>query len=887
MTFKRLSAKWRKMQSSNRLMLAFSVLASSTIVLAFVGWMGLTNTDNALSDFEQKALPDVSKSLELAERTANLAAVAPYVASVSSPFMLEGLSSTLKDRINTVLVLAQSIPTLDAAAPDLQPLLERLENSVDGLIALTKQHLFVREDIRQALYRLDSVIEVVDYHPLSQAHSPLASQASHLVDVLRLASLSESVTDIHKLRYRFDLGVQKLNAWNQQNTSDSHDEVGQWAVLLNELAHGNKGIFEQRIHQLEIQERSAFLLATTRAISEQLSGEVKRFVDQIENRMSSQSHQVTAAVKSGKTGIFIISLLCLSAALAGIWVVRELVLSLGQITQVMTRLADGDTHQDTPAIERRDEIGALARAFQVFRENAVEIERISISFREQSRLLETIFKNMNDGLSVFDEQGRMVAWNPQYLAILELPESQLKPGLTLDQVHAMLPKEAQEAWALDGMALDKDTINAARKTQSQRFERHFANGRVVEFRSNPMPGGGFVTLYSDLTERKAIEAQLRQSQKMEVLGQLTGGVAHDFNNLLAAVYGNLQMLEDRLPSDSKEHKYARRALAAAERGAGLTKRLLAFSRKQLLEPQLTEVDSLIEEMADLLEYSVEAQIDIRFDLKAADQWVNVDVGQLENALLNLAINSSAAMAHGGVLTLATQVLANARYEGGSGEVLQITVSDTGQGISEQDLARVFEPFFTTKEIGEGSGLGLSMVYGFVKQSQGDIRITSEPGKGTQVEILLPLATPVAAAQIGPMSSPSDIPRGQGQQILLVEDDVQVRQMAIALIIDLGYRVHWVTSAQDALHYLAHQQSGDDPVNLVFSDINLGAGMNGLQLKAEVALHWPELTTILTSGLSPDQLAHDYDVSGQTLVLAKPFRKESLARALYNGLKSAH
>lgn len=860
-------------------MLAFTILAGSTMALAMVGWIGLNNTATALNEFERQALPDISRSLALAERTANLAAVAPYVANTSSPSMLQSLSNTLEEKIQIVLTMAKDIPELDNAAPQLPALLERLEKTVTELISLTRQHLLLREDIRQVEYRLTLLKERIKEKSL--ASNPNNRQVLSLLFMLDQLNSATQQSDMDRLSLLQQSFSDALDAFGAQDTLNASPLPSQMAPILSEfqaLGLGARNVYSVRRDQLILQQRRAFLLASTRAVSDQLSGEVKHFVDNVQQQITAQSDQVGNAVNSGKTSILLFALLCFTATLGGIWVVRELTGHLGRVTKVMTRLAAGEKQLPTPAVERRDEIGELARAFEVFRENAVEIDRISQNLKEQSRLLETIFENINDGLSVFDENNRLIAWNPQYVSILELPANQLKPGMPIESIHPLLSQEAQDSWALDGMALDRDEVNQLRKQRTQRFERHFPGGRVVEFRSNPMPDGGFVTLYSDLTERKTIEAQLRQSQKMEVLGQLTGGVAHDFNNLLAAIFGNLQLLEDSLPAEGKQLRYAQRALSAAERGKSLTQRLLAFSRKQLLQPETTEVDGLIEGMLDLMEYSVGEQTEIQLDLQAAGWWVSVDPSQLENALLNLAINSSAAMPNGGSVSFKTRQLTDQLLNGRRCDLLAITVSDTGCGIPQSILRRVFEPFFTTKEIGEGSGLGLSMVYGFVKQSNGDIHITSAEGKGTQIEIWLPRVIETTTQANSTLSTQENT-KGSGQHVLLVEDDAQVAQTAEALLESLGYQVTVVNHAAGAMDAL--DKAND--VALVLTDINLGSAVNGVQLSGMINARWPALPVLLTSGLHKQQLKQRYGLLDSHALLAKPYTRDELAVAVHRRL----
>lgn len=836
-------------RARTRLLLAFLILASSCSALAFMGWRSLEDTATAVDAFEQHSLPEISRSLELAERTANLAAIAPYLAAVSSPFMLQGLSQTLEEKITHVLELAANLPRLDAASPDLRPLLTQLEQNTKNLIATTRQILFTREDMRQDSWQLQQL-------------QNLSNGQQQLVQQLQLAIRADDPRELETLQQ----GLQPL----------------QQQYPLTSAPGLPERLLERRLQQLRLQEQSAWLLASTRAISEQLSNSVTHFVDQARLRINQESRQVAHTATSGQTGIIIISLLCLVAAGAGIVLVHGLSSGLEQVTRVMSQLAEGQLPQQTPALERHDELGELARAFEVFRENAVEKERISRNLQEQTRLLETVFSNISDGLSVFDDQGRLLAWNPRYASMLELPAHQIRRGMTLNELHNLLPPAARDSWTQIGTLIDSTTINDARRYGPLRFERHFSNGREVEFRSSPLPDGGFVTLYTDLTERKAIEAQLRQAQKMEVLGQLTGGVAHDFNNLLAAMFGNLQLLEDSLAggqgiSTSQSERAltrVRRALAAAERGSSLTRRLLAFSRKQQLHPVATEVDSLIEGMEDLFKYSIAQSIRLDLQLQSAPALVEVDPGQLENALLNLAINASAAMSGGGTLTIRTSVLTAQPLP-----QLQILIRDTGCGIPREHLNRVFEPFFTTKDIGEGSGLGLSMVYGFVKQSSGDIRIDSEVGAGTRISIQLPLASsaqPSEAAIKRDDTAPGHNPPPDGQPaLLLVEDDIQVAEVTREQLQCLGYQVHHCSNAEQARHYLSNT---DLLPLLVFSDINLGSGATGLQLRHWIQQQWPGLPVLLTSGLTARQLQERYGENPQPL-LSKPYQQQQLAQML--------
>lgn len=893
------------MKVGSRLFLAFSVLAASTIGLALVGWFGLANTRYAVAEFEQQTLPDIARSLELAERTANLAAVAPYVASINSPFLLGDASKTLRQKIDHVIELADSIPELDAFTPELRPLLNRLEKSVDRLIDITRNTLFLREDLRQQRYQLHRIAQSIQANPAGRReHCELLAnwllQASRVSNANELSMIEAEVTLLLK-RPEFSMRDTRRITLTQPLVCTTQ---------LVSFAMGDQSTFRLVRQQLQNSEQSAFLLASTRAISEQLTDSIALFVENATYRLETESQLVSSSVKSGQTGILLISLMCFLALAAGIWVVRELGAALSQITANMTQLAEGDTGEKTPATERRDELGELARAFQIFRENSLELERVGDDLRGKTQLLEAIFLNINDGLSVFDQTGKLLAWNPQYLALLELKPDSVHQGMHLDEIHRLLPEEARASWTLMGTLLDKDEVNEARYKQAQKFERHFADGRLVEFNSSPMPGGGFVTLYSDLTDRKAIEAQLRQSQKMEVLGQLTGGVAHDFNNLLAALFGNLQLSESKLvrlqvasdpstsaPQEQTRHdqppniqdalaailKLIRRAQATAERGNQLNRRLLAFSRKQQLDPLPTSIDALISDIQDLLEYSIASDIDLKLLLDTEGLQVLVDAAQLENALLNLAINASAAMPDGGQLIISTEPSRKLSH------ALDIVVTDTGCGIAEEHLARVFEPFFTTKDIGEGSGLGLSMVYGFVKQSQGDIQVESTPGLGTSIRITLPTLEALDSPHADTDDSPYSVTPPIEQQItccikriLLIEDDDQLAMVTEDILKALGIECLRMSSAEAAIDWL---MIDGNQVDLILSDINLGAGLTGVDLMAQAFQTWPELPVLLTSGLPENQLRSQYlsalstEAAERICLLPKPYHQPELVEAL--------
>jgi PAS domain S-box-containing protein len=421
------------------------------------------------------------------------------------------------------------------------------------------------------------------------------------------------------------------------------------------------------------------------------------------------------------------------------------------------------------------------------------------------------------------------------------------------------------------------------------FKGKRADGAVIQIenRAFAMQWGGrlaICSLMTDVTEQRNTEAQLRQSQRLEAVGQMTGGIAHDFNNLLTIIIGNTELIEET--EDESLRGLARMAREAAERAAELTGRLLAFSRKQPLDPKAIDINALISNMEGLIRRAIGEQLDIKTVL-GADLWhVYVDPSQLENALLNLAINARDAMPNGGHLTIET---GNIRMDDAAvanqvgfapGDYLLVTVSDTGTGMDKDTLAHAFEPFFTTKDVGKGSGLGLSMIYGFVKQSRGHVRIESELGRGTIVRIYLPRAAgDVAPARQEPRDG--SLPHGS-EKILLVEDDAVLRDMVVMQLGRLGYRVVSTANASEALEALKREHGFD----LLFTDVVMPGGLNGRQLADEARNLIPGLRVIFTSGYAENAVVHHGRADQGVHLLKKPFRREDLAMKIRDALAQA-
>ncbi len=386
-------------------------------------------------------------------------------------------------------------------------------------------------------------------------------------------------------------------------------------------------------------------------------------------------------------------------------------------------------------------------------------------------------------------------------------------------------------------------------------------------------------------EIEATESQVRQAQKMEAIGQLTGGVAHDFNNILTVITGTIEILGEAVKDRPHLAQITDMIGAAAARGADLTKHLLAFSRRQPLQPRNVDVNAVVVDAARLLRPTLGEQIEIESMLANDSAPALIDPSQLSTAILNLALNARDAMPNGGKLTLETKnVVLDENYAAMSSEVnpgnyVMIAVSDSGEGIPASQLEKVFEPFFTTKDVGKGSGLGLSMVYGFVKQSNGHIKIYSEEGHGTTVKLYLPQAAGVADA-LPAEAGISEFVRGD-ESILIVEDDALVREYVVTQISRLGYDTLAANSAAEALAII----NGPERIDLLFTDVIMPGGMNGRQLAIEAQTRRPGLKILYTSGYTENAIVHHGRLDAGVLLLPKPYLGSDLARMIRTALAS--
>jgi PAS domain S-box-containing protein len=502
-----------------------------------------------------------------------------------------------------------------------------------------------------------------------------------------------------------------------------------------------------------------------------------------------------------------------------------------------------------------------------------ERRRAEIALRGGENRFRELLESAPDAMVIVDPQGKIVLVNKQTETIFGYTREQLLGS----PVEILIPQDIRTGHVEKRAAF---TASPQLRPMGQKAELFGVTreGRKfpVEISLSPIQteeGLLISAAVRDITETKLAEAQLHQAQKMEAVGQLTGGVAHDFNNSLAIILGNADMLADEL---GEKDARVQAVLRAAMRAAELTQRLLAFSRQQPLHPKAIDPGTLVAGMIDMLRRSLGEAIDIEFVMGKGLWTATADPGQLESALLNLAINARDAMSGAGTLVIeaGNAVLDEdyaAKREGVvPGDYVLLAITDTGTGMPPKVLKRVFEPFFTTKEVGKGTGLGLSMVFGFARQSSGHVAIYSEEGKGTTVKLYLPRTRESAESTTAPANR--DLPRGRGETVLVVEDDEDVREFAVMLLEGLGYRV---LDAHDGKSGLAVVEASPG-IDLLLTDMVMAGGMSGRELADEAARLNHGLKVLFMSGYTEIAVNLNGWVSKGDELLQKPFRKRDMA-----------
>lgn len=536
----------------------------------------------------------------------------------------------------------------------------------------------------------------------------------------------------------------------------------------------------------------------------------------------------------------------------------------------------------TPIVAEDGSLLGFGKITRDISDRVAAADRLTMNESRLQALVDTVLDTLVDGLIIIDRTGRVQVYNRACEKLFGYQSAEVVGN----NVKMLMPPNIEREH--DQYLINYQTtgirkiIGISREVVGQRkdgstFPMHLAVGEATHL-GEPI----YVGIIRDLSERDQVESQLRQSQKMEAVGQLAGGLAHDFNNILMLISVNVEaLLDQEVPARTRER--LEQIEKSASRAAELTQQLLAYSRRQPLQPRLTDLNELVFATSKLLGRTLGEHIEIEAIL-ADDLWItNVDRTQLETSLVNLSLNARDAMPGGGQLLIETRnVILDQDYVSQNPDVAvgayaMLAVTDTGTGIPPDALEKVFEPFFTTKEVGRGTGLGLSMVYGFIKQSSGHIKVYSELNRGTSIKMYLPRADGTVEAQ--PVASAASLATGN-ERLLVVEDNADVRARICEILRGLGYTVD---EAADGMAGLMQCESAQPPYDLLLTDVVMPGPIGGKALADAVSSRWPDTPIVFMSGYTEDAITHQGRLEAGVRLLAKPFRRHELAQMIRQAL----
>jgi len=822
-----------------RLWAALTLLSVAVLWASGVTWIALQRVDTRLQDLHQETLSQVAQAIDLSKRSSDLATSAPYLLNQRSNFMIEQEGAkllTVLDRVRSDWPETRFGAAKDPNSP-ISDILDSMTAGVSDLVTASRTLDALQAQLREHT----AVLGVL------RSTATTATGLQGTDDMTRLIwwSLQSMNADALNAAYAGNLigvGEEQRHYLGQRETLDGVSLNTQHEVFLQRLEStvwGSEGVFELRRLELSSNLEAQNALFRIRHDANRINDLAGEYADQTEAFLARERAASSRTIWGARMSVATISAISLVLAMtAAIYVSQYVTLNITRVSAAMVRLANGDRASALPRrLGGRDEIGDLFRSFRSFRANALRLDRSNRQLDQRNALFEKVFTNISDGIAIVDATGRVTARNPAFLKILQLPDDTPEPTSLVNWLH-----EGRFAKAAQRINLRHDHRGYCELLSS--------DGQLLDIRTSKLLDDGHVWLLADVTERRKMSDRLQQIDRIETLGKVAGDTAHDFANILSTIRTHAHLLEKRGHDDTSESLEA--IGNALDFGASLTDRLLAFARKQSLTPTVVDLNALIDGMADLVEIALKTNVKLDIALLETPLHVRVDPGQLESAFLNLLLNANNAIADVGNIkvTLDQHGIDQAR----------ILIKDDGHGMPPEVLDRAIEPFFTTREDYGGTGLGLSIVYGFIRQTGGQLNIESEAGRGTQIEVLLPLAV-VDEVQ-------SDIPFANA--CLLVEDDPKTRTSVRTLLTDLGYDVTTSDTGLAAMTLL--QQNRFD---LLLSDLDLGGTIDGLDL-VETALRGSyDVKTIIMSGKSSAKKI----VPDHSAFIEKPVTSNALVEAL--------
>ncbi|WP_122072021.1 ATP-binding protein [Pseudophaeobacter sp. EL27] len=816
-----------------RLSAAIAVLFGLMLLVSSIGLLVLNRTELWMNVLHKETLAEVSDALDLSRESADLATSAPFLHALFPPFQLEQEEAK-------VLTNLQRIEVLSADDPELDLPVARLRYAIDDLTAA-----LAPQTARQAA--LDAIDR--DMVRLNRRVRRFAGDRALPLTEREvwsgLQQLTASAIGAGRANALIELGE-----FNRRYSRQREAALGQLlpvhATTLEEIeqaAQRGENLFVLKHRDLAARLDAENALFRIRQEARRVSTFAAVKVALAEDRLSQARAETSDNLKIAKNAFLALTVVSLLVAItSSLYVSRYVAGNLQRIAKAMRRLAAGNHRTGLPqGPNSQDEIGQLYAAFHVFRESARKLERRTRQIGHQNALFSRVFRDIKDGVVIASAEGVIKAENDNLRQLLRLP-----------------PAEKGAAARVADLITQSSFSRRTSASEHGGFEEYAdPAGNVLELRRSPLPNGEEVWLVSETTERKRVEQRLEEIRRVEALGKVSGEVAHDFGNILSSISGNLHLLE-AVQAEEAQHLHTR-LRSALDLGVSLTERLLAFARKQHLEPQVTDIGLLVEGMSDLLEIAVPSSVTMGFETPSEPVLARVDPGQLESAVLNLCVNAGQAIGETGHI----QVCVTA--EDGA----TLSIRDNGSGMSPEVLRHATEPFYSNREDGTGTGLGLSMVDGFVHQSGGHLSLTSQtegPNQGTTVTLRFPALT----------DEPDQVGEDQAPGVALVVDDAPAYLDSTSEMLErLGYVVIRAVSFSEGSALLRRQSRLD----LVVSDLNLDGGASGWDILHLGLRLFPTCRLVLMSTRETYRIPKAFDTMAGPAKLTKPFTETMMRQLL--------
>ncbi|MDG6881500.1 Blue-light-activated protein [Phocoenobacter uteri] len=843
----------------------FRLIAFVILTIIFISFisitaiLGLNNTYDSLSDLRSRSQNQIFFSMTLGVKTAQISSYSTRLIQTMNALEYKEQSQQLSLYADELRQFLSQLK-LDISEEENQPLIKvveqinLLERTLQDLLFNAHERHIIHNNLLSSLHQMQ-----VHLRQIKQLEKENPISAYFMFRLDKLENLAQKAAESHFSEEIF-IGLQSVYSFlpNFSENLKTNEELAKLQkIIQSDILESNK--------LAEINLKIKLLTYQINALVKKINSDYSAIVTNKFNDLNSKSGQIQQNISTKSIYISVVSFIAVFLLISlSVYFYDLLGKRLYSITQALKRLSQGDKTAQVPQQQTQDEIGDLARAFHRFYQNVVKLEQTDALLKEKSELLEQTFSTMRDGFVIFDKEMQIISYNEKFKELLNEFMSNPAQPLNIETLAVFFNQKNANLYGKNTAITPEILITPNR--EQELLEIAF-NNQILEWRSTTLENG-LVAFLINRTERKKLESDLAHSQKMQTIGHLTGGIAHDFNNFLAVIIGNLDLIDPETLTE-KQQKRLQRALKAAENSAELTQRLLAYARKQPLHPKDLDLNKLIIEFNDFIKHSIPPTIQVELELTTDLPHIYIDKTQLETALMNLIVNAKDALTNGGKIIIRStlQVIQRTHH---IEKMVQLSIIDNGCGMDEATQKQIFEPFFTTKGQRRGNGLGLSMVYGFIRQSKGRVVVQSKINEGTAIHLQLPLAqTSFLQHKI------SDNKRAivsQKVKILVIEDKPDLRLTLMEQLNNMGYLPIICGSTAEAIETLKTEKE----IGYLLSDIVLAEQMTGVDIAKFVQQNYPTIKILLMTGHT-EQL----EKTNAFPIMTKPFRQQDLMRALRN------